>query len=385
MTWNLMEGKFDFREREKLCDFIKNTDRFTNGPLVKEFEQTWSDWLGVTNSVMTNSGASGNYLSVAILKHLKGVGEVIVPSLGWSTDVSSLIQLGLTPVLVDINPSNLCIDSDALEDAITPKTVAVVLIHTLGFNGLSEHIIDICQRNNLFLIEDCCEAHGATYENKRVGSVGDLSVFSFYYGHHITTIEGGMVCSNNSEYYDFAKMFRSHGMIREASDDVLEYYLQEFKDLNPLFTFAVPGFNFRPTEINAFIGLQQMLNIDSIVEKRTSNLIYWLNALNKNKYFTNFNDKGSSNFALPLLLNDESPALFSEVKKCLIENNVEFRVGTAGGGNLARQPFVINNEHRISGNLKNTEKIHNYGLYVGNHENLKIEQIDSLVEVLNGL
>ena len=231
MSWKLMDGKFNSDEREKLCNFIKTTDRFTNGPLVKEFEQSWSNWAGVKNSVMINSGASGNYLSIALLKHLKGIGEVIVPSLGWSTDISSLIQLGLTPVFVDINCNNLCMDENALENAITSKTIGVVLIHTLGFNGISENIINICKKNNLFLIEDCCEAHGATFKNKRVGSFGDVSVFSFYYGHHISTIEGGMLCAKNDEHYDLAKMYRSHGMTREASKDIQDKYLKDFKYL----------------------------------------------------------------------------------------------------------------------------------------------------------
>ncbi len=380
-----MEGKFDNEEREGLCNFIKSTDRFTNGPLVHEFEKIWSNWVGVKNSAMTNSGASGNYLSIAILKHLKGKGEVIVPSLGWSTDISSLIQLGLTPVFVDINPNNLCMDEKALENAITSKTIGVVLIHTLGFNGLSENIINICIKNNLFLIEDCCEAHGATFKDKRVGSFGNLSIFSFYYGHHISTIEGGMVCSKNDELHDLAKMFRSHGMIREASQELQDKYKNNYKDLNPLFTFAVPGFNLRSTEINAFIGLQQMQKIDHIIKKRSDNLNHWLKNLNKDKYFINFNQEGSSNFALPLVLNEENPDLFLKLKSYLTKSEVEFRVGTAGGGNLARQPFVINNSHRISGTLKNTDKIHKYGLYVGNHENLNNENINRVVEAINEL
>lgn len=380
-----MEGKFDNEEREGLCNFIKSTDRFTNGPLVHEFEKIWSNWVGVKNSAMTNSGASGNYLSIAILKHLKGKGEVIVPSLGWSTDISSLIQLGLTPVFVDINPNNLCMDEKALENAITSKTIGVVLIHTLGFNGLSENIINICIKNNLFLIEDCCEAHGATFKDKRVGSFGNLSIFSFYYGHHISTIEGGMVCSKNDELHDLAKMFRSHGMIREASQELQDKYKNNYKDLNPLFTFAVPGFNLRSTEINAFIGLQQMQKIDLIIKKRSDNLNHWLKNLNKDKYFINFNQEGSSNFALPLVLNEENPDLFLKLKSYLTKSEVEFRVGTAGGGNLARQPFVINNSHRISGTLKNTDKIHKYGLYVGNHENLNNENINRVVEAINEL
>ena len=174
-----MEGKFSAFEREELCNFIKTTNRFTNGPLVKKFEENWSSWVGAENSVMVNSGASGNLITSAILKQANGIGEVIVPAIGWSTDISSLIQLGLKPVFVDVNIENFSMNEIALEEAITPDTIGVVLIHTLGFNGLSDKIIELCKKNNLFLIEDCCEAHGAKFRDQRVGSFGIYQYFHF--------------------------------------------------------------------------------------------------------------------------------------------------------------------------------------------------------------
>lgn len=383
--WNLMEGKFSAFEREELCNFIKSTNRFTNGPLVKKFEENWSSWVGTENSVMVNSGASGNLITSAILKQANGIGEVIVPAIGWSTDISSLIQLGLKPVFVDVNIENFSMNDIALEQAITSDTIGVVLIHTLGFNGLSEKIIELCKKNNLFLIEDCCEAHGAKFRNQRVGSFGDLSVFSFYYGHHITTIEGGMVCSKSAKFNELAKMFRSHGMVREAEEKTQKTFKTDFPDLNPLFTFAVPGFNLRSTEINAFLGLQQLSKIDSIIDIRTNNLIFWLESLDSSLYFTEFNIEGSSNFALPLLLREGDKKLFFKITECLKKNKVEFRVGTAGGGNLAKQPFVLENNHRVSGELINANKIHTFGLYIGNHENVTPSQIKLISEVLNDL
>ena len=380
-----MEGKFSAFEREELCNFIKITNRFTNGPLVKKFEENWSSWVGAENSVMVNSGASGNLITSAILKQANGIGEVIVPAIGWSTDISSLIQLGLKPVFVDVNIENFSMNEIALEEAITPDTIGVVLIHTLGFNGLSDKIIELCKKNNLFLIEDCCEAHGAKFRDQRVGSFGDLSVFSFYYGHHITTIEGGMVCSKSAQFNELAKMFRSHGMVREAEENTQKTFKAEFPDLNPLFTFAVPGFNLRSTEINAFLGLQQLSKIDSIIDIRTNNLIFWLESLDSSLYFTEFNLEGSSNFALPLLLRERNKKLFSKITECLKKNKVEFRIGTAGGGNLAKQPFVLENSHRVSGELINANKIHTFGLYIGNHENVTPSQIKLISEVLNDL
>ena len=194
---------------------------------------------------MVNSGASGNYIYIAIVKELVGEGEVIVPPLGWVSDVSSIAQLGMTPVFVDVDMSNFNITAENIKGAITSKTKAIVLIHTLGFNAMTDEIIKIAKDNDLILIEDCCEAHGAKFGEKKVGSIGDISLFSFYYGHHITTVEGGMVCVNDPKLYDLAKLFRSHGMTREASPELQEHYKLTNPELNPLFTFAVAGFNMR--------------------------------------------------------------------------------------------------------------------------------------------
>ena len=196
-TWPLINDNINQSDKNILSDFILNSNRFTNGPKVKQFEKEWSNWLGVKHSVMVNSGASANFISIAMVKELVGVGEVIVPPLGWVSDISSVVQLGMTPVFVDISMNNFAITSENIKNAITSKTKAIVLVHTLGFNGINDEIIKIAKDNNLLLIEDCCEAHGAMYGDKKVGSIGDISLFSFYYGHHITTIEGGMVCVND--------------------------------------------------------------------------------------------------------------------------------------------------------------------------------------------
>ncbi len=145
----------------------------------------------------------------------------------------------MTPVFVDISMDNLSITAENIEKAITPQTKAIVLVHCLGFNAINEKILEISKKYNLVLIEDCCEAHGATFKGQKVGSFGDISIFSFYFGHHITTIEGGMVCVNDSNANDMIRLFRSHGMTREGSQELQDSFVRDYPELNPLFTFAV--------------------------------------------------------------------------------------------------------------------------------------------------
>jgi len=385
-NWQLINDSITKKDKKALTDFI-NTDgvRFTNGEKVKEFEQKWSDWVGCKHSVYVNSGASANYIMASIMKEKKGLGEVITPPLGWVSDVSPLVNLGFTPVFVDVSVDNLSIAYDSINAAITKDTVGITLVHCLGFNAINETIIQIAKDNDLFLIEDCCEAHGATYNGERVGNFGDVSNFSFYFGHHITSIEGGMVCTNDDELYDYAKLFRSHGMIREASPELQEMYRLDYPNINPLFTFAVPGYNMRNQEFNAVLGLSQMERLDYNIECRKENLEIWLDTLDSSKFFVNYIREGNSNFALPLILIKKDFENFQKICKLLEEEGVEYRVGTAGGGNQARQPYLEKYDFKICDNLDNANHVHDYGLYVGNHPELKKEQIINLCRKLNNV
>ena len=267
--WQLINDSITEDDKKAWTDFINTPNqRFTQGKKVKEFEKAWSDWLGVKYSVFVNSGASANYIMTSIMKETHGVGEVIVSPLGWVSDVSPLVNLGFTPVFVDISMENMSITLDNIKAAVTDKTVGVCLVHVLGFNAINEELVNFCKEKDLFLMEDCCESHGATHNGKKVGTFGDVSNFSFYFGHHITTIEGGVVCTDNEIIYDYARLFRSHGMTREASPTVQKSFETRFPDLNPLFTFAVPGYNMRNQEMNAILGISQLKRLDYNSEKR---------------------------------------------------------------------------------------------------------------------
>tara|TARA_R100000152_G_C6780341_1_gene212987 strand:- start:233 stop:1402 length:1170 start_codon:yes stop_codon:yes gene_type:complete len=383
--WQLINDSITDGDKKALTDFINTPNqRFTNGPKVKEFEKAWSEYVGCDFSVFVNSGASANYIMASIMKEEKGVGEVIVSPLGWVSDVSPLVNLGFTPVFVDVSMENMSITLDNIKAAVTDKTVGVSLVHVLGFAAVTDEMVKFCEDNDLFFIEDCCESHGATYKGTKVGNFGNVSNFSFYFGHHITTIEGGMVCTNDEKLYDYAKLFRSHGMTREASSQVQEQYERTRPDLNPLFTFAVPGYNMRNQELNAVLGLEQLKRLNYNCDKRRVNFKTWVESLDSDKFFIDFHQNGNSNFALPLVLKEKDLELFERC--CILLNNekVEYRIGTAGGGNQARQPYLDKYDF-VKHDLSNVDHIHDFGLYIGNHPELVEKDIINLCEELNRL
>jgi len=382
--WPLINDNITESDKKALIKFLKTPNvRFTQSKFVREFEKKWSEWLGVKHTVFVNSGASANYIMASVLKEQRGLGEVIVPPIGWVSDIAPLVNLGFTPVFVDVDLTNMAITAENIREAITKDTVGILLVHALGFNALSEEIINTARTNKIALLEDCCESHGARHEGTLVGNVGLMSNFSFYFGHHITTVEGGVVCTNDDEVYDLIKLYRSHGMTREASPKMQAEYKVKYPDLNPLFTFAVPGYNMRNSEFNAVLGLEQMKRLDYNIEARKNNLALWLSSLDPEKYFVEYDQVGNSNFALPLVLNAKDTELFDNVCALLEQEGVEYRVGTAGGGNQARQPYLQKYNYKVVGELEATDHIHDFGLYVGNHPDLLSKQIINLCEKLN--
>lgn len=384
----LMQGNIEKKDIDALVEFLQNTNRFTNGPKVREFEAQWSKWLGGgMYSLFVNSGSSANFMTFAAIKELYGEGEVLVSPIGWSSDVSSIIAAGLTLVFVDINSKTLAMDTDQALSKITRRTRAVLLTHVLGYNGLTQKLLDACRERGLLLIEDVCESHGATFQGKKCGSIGDISNFSFYYAHHMSTIEGGMICVKDEKLYQMLRMYRSHGMLRECDDvSYREKIERQYPELHSEFIFTVPGYNMRSTELNAVIGLSQLKRLDSNIMKRRENYRLFIENLDSEKFYTDFEADGNSNYAFVIILRKENPGLFEKLTECLICEGVEFRRGTAGGGNLIRQPFI---QRRFPGikasNYPHAEHIHKFGLYTGNYPNLEAEKILGLCNILNVL
>ena len=393
--WPLINDSFNQADKDSITEFVNQPDvRLTQGQKVKEFEQAWSKWVGVKHSLFVNSGASANFMMFAVVnellgrKHLNETGrkaEIITSPIGWVSDVSPIVLMNMEPVFVDVNMDNMSMSYDNIKNAITEDTVAINLVHVLGFNAINYKLIELAAEKDLILIEDCCESHGACFDNKRIGSFGDMSNFSFYFGHHITTVEGGMVCTNDDTLYDYLKLYRSHGMTREASPELRDKYKNEYPDINPLFTFAVPGLNFRNQEINAVLGLSQLPRLDYNCSKRRDNLRAWLSGLSEHIFYTDFNQNGNSSFALPLIVRNKAKR--DAVCSVLEQEGVEYRIGTAGGGNQVKQPYLNTGlyNYKISGALMNTHWISTAGLYVGNHPELEIHQIKDLTDKLNNV
>ncbi|MPQ75460.1 DegT/DnrJ/EryC1/StrS aminotransferase family protein [Hydrogenovibrio sp. JE_KL2] len=384
-----MRNNIQREDLDAVIEHLKQDDPIlTNGANVRAFEAEWSDWLGVKHSVFVNSGASANLLTMAILKlrYPEG-GEVIVPPLTWISDVSSVLQHGFTPVFVDIDPESLAMDGDKIIESLSDKTRAVFLTHVQGFDGLTDELISELEKRNVLLIEDVCESHGATHGGKKLGSIGWISNFSFYYAHHMSTIEGGMICTNDPEVYQQARMLRSHGMLRESNDEALRQdYLAKNPELNPDFIFAFTAYNVRNTEIGGIMGRKQLKRLDYNVKRRTENLHRFLNQLDSKKYRTNFKLEGSSNYAFNLVLNEPNDAFVEKLMKKMNESGVEYRRGSAGGGNQLRQPYlqgIVPDGYYKQ--FPETDHIHFYGFYIGNFPDLKDEEIDEICQILNSV
>lgn len=384
----LMQNNIDRSDVEALIDFLKTSDRFTNGPKVREFEQAWSDWLGGDyRCVFINSGSSANYITMAALKECYGEGEVILGPIGWTSDVSSIVMAGLTPVFVDVNLNNLAVKEEAVLSKISEKTRAVLVTHVLGYNGLTPEIIDTCREKNILLIEDVCESHGAVFAGKKCGTFGAVSNFSFYYAHHMSTIEGGMICTKDEELYRVMRMMRSHGMLRECDDTAyMEEISRKYPEVHPEFIFPVPGYNMRSTELNAVIGLNQLKRLDSNVEKRRKNYDQFIRNLDPEKYYTDFAHEGNSNYAFVVMPNASVDGLYGKMLAAFTQERVEFRRGTAGGGNMTRQPYLRKRYPQLNPeDYPNAEYIHENGVYIGNYPDLEEEKIDGLCKLLNSL
>ena len=389
MKYPLMRNNILRDDLDAIIEHLKQDDPIlTNGANIRAFEEKWSEWLGVKYSVFVNSGASANLLTMAILKirYPEG-GEVIVPTLTWISDISSVLQNGFTPVFVDINPQSLAMDADQLLSKITDKTRAVFLTHAQGFDGLTDELIFELERKDIPLIEDVCESHGATHNGQKVGSFGLISNFSFFYAHHMSTIEGGMICTNDLEIYQQARMLRSHGMVREANDEATkEAYYKENPDLHPDFIFSFPAYNVRNTEIGGIMGLSQLKRLDENIQRRTDNFNRFLKQIDPDKYRTDFKLEGSSNYAFNLILNNPDDEFVKRLMDKMRESGLEFRRGSAGGGNQTRQPYlkgIVPTDHWK--NFPETEHIHFYGFYIGNFPDLKDKEIDDICSILNSV
>tara|TARA_B100001123_G_C15330552_1_gene1031080 strand:+ start:162 stop:1349 length:1188 start_codon:yes stop_codon:yes gene_type:complete len=385
----LMHDNFTKADIDSVIKLLRIKKRIlTQSKYVREFEKRWSKWLGVKYSIFVNSGSSANLLSISILKNLyKKKGEIIVPSLTWVSDINAVIQNNFKPVFVDINPKNLCMDENQIIKKINKNTIAVFMTHVQGFNGISSKLISYLKKKKIILIEDVCESHGATFNKKKLGTFGLISNFSFYYAHHMSTIEGGMICTNDKKIFQLARMLRSHGMAREIGDKRIENkIIKKYPKLSPKFIFLHQAYNFRNNEIGAAIGISQLKSLDKNNKKRTKNFNLFLKELNPFFYRTDFDLKGSSNYAFPLILRRANYKNRDKLENILKKNKIEFRRGNAGGGNQVRQPYLKNFIKKVNLKyFKEVDHVHFFGYYIGNYPSLSSKKIKKICSILNNI
>jgi CDP-6-deoxy-D-xylo-4-hexulose-3-dehydrase len=378
-----MKDTITLKDRIKMAAFILTSSRLTNGPKVREFERVWSEWLGVKHSLYVSSGSTANSLLVSAVKELyklKNNDKVLVPATTWMTNVAPIFQSGLKPIFCDINLKNFSFDEEQLKYIATqhPDIKAVFITHLIGLSSNVEKVREIFP--NALILEDVCESHGVEDSNGKKRGVDCVgSTFSFYFGHHITTIEGGVVCTNNTELYELMRMKRSHGMAREASKEVFETYKKQNPNIDPAFLFMTDGYNFRNHEVCAVLGLSQIKKLDKNINIRRENFKYWWDQIYKSEdYLIPEYQKGNSSFSFPIISKDQSACV--ELKKELKANGIEYRPIISG--NLLLHPAFKKYKLCTNKEVSNVSILHNNGLYVGNSQFVTKRQIDRLITLM---
>lgn len=388
---HLVKETIDQTDIDRLIKWLKKYPRLTKSNTTLEFESLWCKYLGCKYSVFVNSGSSANlamlYASRLIQEQSfrKVNKKVIIPAVSWATDLAPAIQLGFEPYLCDASKDDLGVDINHFEKLCKDYNCkTAIVVHVLGIPAQMDTIKKICKKYNVILLEDCCESLGSTFKGIQTGRFGLMSSFSFYFGHHMSTIEGGMICTDNKEVYDLLKMIRSHGWDRELDESKqknlrLKYKISEF---DALYTFYVPGFNIRPTDLNAYIGIGQMKKLNYGNQRRFENFKLYQSQI-KNNYW-NVKERGDfiSNFAYPIIHPNRN-----EIVDALLKNEVECRPLISGS--LAKHPVF--KEMKMNRRIKQlmiadlcfANIIHEYGMYIPNNPLLTLEEINFICNIIN--
>ena len=375
MWWPLMQSAITESDKQALIDFISTSDRYTCGPKVKQFEDAWSKWLGCQHSLFVTSGSAANLLLMAAVKELYKIpngSKVLVPACTWVTNVSPVFQVGLEPVFCDVDLDRYSFDMDALPE----EDIRIVFItHLLGLNAPVEKLKK--KYPNAIFLEDICESHGVKAPNgMKRGSTGLGGTFSFYYGHHMTTIEGGMVCTDSEELYELMKIKRSHGMARLLSPPLYEEAIKKYPNIDPKFLFLTDGYNFRNTELNAVLGIEQLKRLDENIEVRRKNFDCFIKLLDPEIFYVPYNDPGNSSFSFPFICKKTEER--EKLKSIFDELGIEHRPIVSG--NLLLHPFLDKWKDSVS--VPNATKLNDGGVYIGNGQFVNEDMIVKVFETI---
>ena len=376
----LVKDTIDNKDIDRLVDWLKTYPKLTKGSVTLEFENKFSEWLGRKYSVFCNSGSSANLLMLSALQqgeYLKN-NKIVVPSVAWATDLAPVIQLGLEPVLCDSNMEDLSADLGHLEKIFREESPSVLMfVSVLGLVPNMDKIVKLCDEYNVILLEDTCESMGCEYKGQKLGTFGKMSSFSTFFGHHISTIEGGIISTDDFELYELLLSIRSHGWDRDLSVET-QFQLQQdwdVSDFDAMYTFYYSGFNMRSTDLQAYIGLTQIDKINDWGKKREHNYNLYQDLI-KNDYWKprSYNDSLTSNFAYPIVSPNRD-----EIVKSLQENQVEVRPMICGS--MGTQPFYVKNYGELK--LPNVSIIDKHGFYVPNHPKLSVDEISFISNIIN--
>jgi len=369
---------------DALCGWLRTYPRLTKGNLTLQVEDKWANFIGTKHAVFNNSGSSANLLMVAAammsgrIKNKK----IVVPSVGWVTTISPAIQLGLTPIMVGADPKTYGIDLDQLEEICKKESPdAVIFVQVLGIPHYKKRMLDLKEKYGFCLLEDACAALGASYsDGSMVGTIGDMSSFSFYFGHQLSTIEGGMVNTDDKQLYDMLLMLRSHGWGKDLDQESYDRLVEKnnVDDFHKPFTFFVPGFNLRSTDLQAFLGLRQIDRAEEIKVLRNRNHKRYAKNLSGVVDFQDWGDNNPVSISFGALADNTEHR--RQIVSRLVENGVETRIFSAG--NLGLHPFWVERYGRFEDEMSN--KIHSCGFFVPNYPELKAHEIDFICDLIRG-
>ncbi len=381
--YKLAEQTIDEEDLLDLIAWLKTNPWLTQGELVRAFERQWAEWLSARYATFVNSGSSANLLmydSLLLSEKLRNK-KIVLPAVSWSTSVAPAIQLGFEPILCEADENTFGLDLDCLERLLkSHEPGAVLIVHTLGVPNDMEPLLALKDRYGFILMEDACAAIGSCYDNQPVGTFGEISTFSFYYGHHLSTIEGGMICTNDETLHDILVQIRSHGWAKDlpfkkAEDKASENNIIAF---NRPFTFYYPGFNLRSTDLNARIGLSQMKKIDYVVKRRIENHnIYQSRFQDATDFHCQRNDRASI-CSIAFVALAQSQGQRERIAQLLRENQIETR--PLGGGNMSRQPFWANRYGSTA--FPVADRIHETAFQLPNHPQLSPEDIHFICDTV---
>lgn len=384
IKYHLAEDTIDKQDIDRLVEWLKTYPRLTKGALTLEFEKKWSQWLGMPYSLFCNSGSSANLLMYGALQlsgKLKNK-KVIVPSVGWVTTIAPAIQLGFEPVMCEADPDTFGVDLKHLEELLAKhKPSTVVMVQVLGVPHKMDELMALKKKHGFFLLEDACAAIGAAYKGAKVGTFGDMASFSFYFGHQMSTIEGGMVSARDQSLHNSLLMLRSHGWSKDLPSDAHTALVEKYKvdDFHSPFVFYEPGYNLRSTDLNAFIGLRQVDKLDWIVSRRQENHAIYKKHLGDRLTIQKPPENSAiCSISFGALAKDTEQR--RRIVKSLVENGVETRIFSAGS--LGLHPFWMNRYGKAS--FPMADRIHHCGFFLPNNPSLSPADVDFIAGVVRG-